>query len=267
MLFIGLGSLLGLYGPYVVPVQIANVVYGAVQGAGILSTFILGLHLSEECRLVRGEGLQRRSIFIKRKKVITFVGVLALGADLCCMPVSIFCYYIVHRMKAMSVTLMVLYTVLQGIAGIFFISRSVTVKQPMLEYLRNVRAIGTVNPQSRRKIGHLFFWLSASAVIMVLASVGMIFGSLFMIRGIRDWSISSWSFAVFYVVFARVLVAVAQVNAIRPVDASAPLKALLSFLFLGPIEWLLNFDAPTFCRWRRTVQPFTTLDNSTHQQV
>jgi len=63
MMLIGLGTLLGLYGPYAVPVQIANAVYGALQGAGILSTFILGLHLSEECRIVKGEGLQRRPNF------------------------------------------------------------------------------------------------------------------------------------------------------------------------------------------------------------
>ena len=267
MMLIGLGTLLGLYGPYAVPVQIANAVYGALQGAGILSTFILGLHLSEECRIVKGEGLQRRPIFEEHRKVITVVSVLTLGADLCCMPTSVFCYYLMHRLKPISVSLMVLYTVFQGIAGCFFISHSVTVKQPMLEYLRNVRAIGTVNSQSRRKIGHLSFWLSASAVIMVLASIGMLFSSIFMIQGIRDWGVSTWSCVVFYVVFARVLVGAAQVNDVRPVDATVTLQTLLVLVLLRPIKWLLNFNAFSYCKWRRSVKPYTTSDNNTQHNI
>ena len=263
MLFIGLGSLLGLYGPYAIPVQVANTVFGCLQGAGILSTFLLGLHLAEECRVVKGVGLERRPIFVKYRNFITVMGVLTLGPDAVTVFLAGFCYYLTHRFKSVVVFLMVFYTVLQGIAGWLFISYAITVEQPMLEYLRNVRVLGTLNSQSRRKIGHLVFWLSASAVIMVLASAGMMISSIFMSRGVRDWGVSAWSFVVFYVAIARVLVAAAQVNAVRPVDATTPLSRLLVAVFVRPIEFLLKCDAFTFCkRPVTTVEPRATTSSA-----
>jgi len=267
MLLMGLGSLLGLYGPYAIPVQIANTAFACLQGAGILSTFLLGLHLAEECRMVKGVGLERRPIFVKYRKIITAVGVFTLGPDAVTIFLAGFCYYLTHRFKSVVVFLMVFYTVLQGIAGCFFISYSITVQQPMLEYLRNVRVLGTLNSQSRRKIGHLVFWLSASAVIMVLASAGMMISSTFMSRGVRDWGVSTWSFVAFYIAFARVLVAAAQVNAIRPVDATTPLSRLLVAVFLRPVECLLRCDAFTLCRKpATTVEPRTTSSISDFHQ-
>lgn len=265
MLLMGLGSLLGLYGPYAIPVQIANMVFGALQGAGILTTFILGLHLAEECRVVKGVGLERRPLFKKNRNLIAAMSVLALGPDLLTVLLSGFCYYLVHRLKSMTVVMMVLYTVLQGTAGCLFISYSITVKQPMLEYLRNVRVLGTLNSLSRRKIGHLVFWLSASAVIMVLASIAMVISSTYMSRGVRNWSGSVWSFVLFYIVFARVLVAAAQVNAVRPVDSTTPLSRLLVATFLRPIEFLLNFKTSNSCRSRTAVEPHASTSNESYE--
>jgi len=267
MLLMGLGSLLGLYGPYAIPVQLANMVFGAMQGAGILSTFILGRHLAEECRVVKGEGLECRPLFKKNRKFITAISVLALGPDILTMFLSSFCYFyfLVHRLKSLTVVMMVLYTVLQGTAGCLFISYSITVKQPMLEYLRNVRVVGTFNSRSRRKIGHLVFWLSASAVIMVFSSLRMIISSTFMSRGVRNWSGSAWSCVVFYIVFARVLVSAAQVNAIRPVDASTPLSRLLVAIFLKPIAFFLKFDTSFFLRRQTAVEPYTSTSSESHE--
>lgn len=130
MLLMGLGSLLGLYGPYAIPVQFANMVFGAMQGAGILTTFLLGLHLAEECRMMKDEGLERRPVFVKNRKVIAATSVLALGPDVLTIILSGLCYYLVHRLKTVTVFMMILYTaVLQGNGGCIFISYSVTVKQ------------------------------------------------------------------------------------------------------------------------------------------
>jgi hypothetical protein len=259
--------LLGLYGPYAIPVQVANTVFGCLQGAGILSTFLLGLHLAEECRVVKGVGLERRPIFVKYRNFITVMGVLTLGPDAVTLFLAGFCYYLTHRLKSVVVFLMILYTVLQGIAGWLFISYAITVEQPMLEYLRNVRVLGTLNSQSRRKIGHLVFWLSASAVIMVLASIAMMISSIFMSRGVRDWGVSSWSFVVFYVAIARVLVAAAQVNAVRPVDATTPLSRLLVAVFVRPIEFMLKWDALTVCKRQSTaVKPHPTYVTSSNSE-
>lgn len=263
MLLMGLGSLLGLYGPYAIPVQIANMVFGAMQGAGILTTFLLGLHLAEECRMMKGVGLERRPIFVKNRKVIAAMGVLALGPDILTIILSGLCYYLVHRLKTVTVFMMILYTVLQGIAGCIFISYSVTVKQPMLEYLRNVRVVGTINSQSRRKIGHLVFWLSASAVIMVLASIAMMISSTYMIRGISDWGESIWPFGVFYVIFARVLVAAAQVHAVRPVDATTLFSRIFTALFSRPIGCLLKVNASSVCTRQTAVTPQAS-DSAAH---
>lgn len=101
----------------------------------------------------------------------------------------------------------------------------------MLEYLRNVRVVGTLNSQSRRKIGHLVFWLSASAVIMVLASVAMMISSTYKIRGISEWGESIWPSGVFNVIFARVLVAAAQVYTVRPVDANTFYSRVITAFF------------------------------------
>jgi hypothetical protein len=266
MLLVGLGSMLGLYGPYAIPVQIANMVFVALQGAGILTTFLLGLHLAEECRLMTGQGLERRSIFQKYTKIIAAMGLLTLGLDILSLSLSVAFYYFVHRFKIIVVCLMSLYTVLQGIAGCFFISYSSGVKQPMLEYLKNVRIAGTNNTRSRRKIGHLVFWLSASAVIMVLASIGMMISLIFMSRGVRNWGIDVWPFAIFYIVLARVLVAAAQVNAVRPVDASTPLSRLLMAFLLKPIEFLLKFDMSWFRKKPATVEHHSTSDSDSHEQ-
>ena len=266
MLLVGLGSLLGLYGPYAIPVHIANMIFVALQGAGILSTFLLGLHLAEECRLVKGEGLERRSIFQKYRTTIAAIAMLSLGLDVVSLVLSVAFYYFVHRFKLIVVCFMSLYTVLQGIAGCLFISYSVAIKQPMLEYLRNARVAGTNNTRSRRKIGHLVFWLSASAVVMVLSSIGMMVSSIFMSRGVRNWGIEVWPFAIFYIVLARVLVAAAQVNAVRPVDATTPLSRLLMAVFLKPMEYLMKVDVLWICKKAATVEHHSSSGSDFHAQ-
>jgi len=102
---------------------------------------------------------------------------------------------------------------------------------------------------------------------MVLASIAMMISSIFMSRGVRDWGVSSWSFVVFYVAFARVLVAAAQVNAVRPVDATTPLSRLLVAVFVRPIEFMLKCDALTVCKRQSTaVKPHPTYVTSSNSE-
>ena len=222
MVLLGSGVALGLYGPYDVPVQVANTMYGALQGAGILTTFVLGLHLSEESRLLQGVGLERRPIFEKYPRVLACVGLATVGPDLSAIALSITCYYFVHRVKSLSVSMMVLYAFLQGGAGLYFIFKTYAVQQPMVEYLKNVRMRGTQNQDSLNKIGRLMFWLTASGVAMILAWGGMLFSSIVMAQGIKDSNIM-WSIAVFYVVFLRIIVSAAQINAVRPAASTSPI--------------------------------------------
>lgn len=254
MLLMGLSSLLGLYGPYAIPTQVANMMYAGFQGAGILTNILLGLHLADACKIVKNEGRERRPIFEEYRNFLTAVSVCTLGADVVAMVLSILCYYLVHRFKIVSLFFVVFYTAMQGAAGLFFISYARTVQQPMLEYLKNAHQIGTKNLQSRRKIGHLVFWLTASAVIMILTSIGMITFSILMSRGLQNSGVDMWPYAVFYIVFARVLVSAAQVHAIRPVEADTLLSLLLKLLLLRPIECFLKIIATTF-RSRASVVP------------
>jgi len=107
MLLMGLGSLLGLNGPYVIPVQLASIVFGAMRGAGILTTVLLGLHLAEECRMMKDERLERRPVFVKNRKVIAAMSVLALGPDVLAIILSGLCYYLVHLLKTVAVFMMI----------------------------------------------------------------------------------------------------------------------------------------------------------------
>jgi len=256
MFLTGVGSLLGLYGPYAIPTQVANMMYAGFQGAGILTNFLLGLHLAEACRIVKNEGLEQRPVFVEHRNLLVVVGIVTLGADLVAMVLSVLCYYLVHRFKILSLFFVFFYTAMQGAAGILFISYSITVQQPMLEYLRNVQSAGTKNLRSRRKIGHLVFWLTASAVIMVLISIGMITFSIFMSRGIHNLGLDMWPYAVFYIIFARILVSAAQVRAIRPVEANTLLSLLLNVLFMRPVGYLSKLSTTAFRR-RATVAPST----------
>jgi len=205
---------------------------------------------------VKNEGLEQRPVFVEHRNLLVVVGIVTLGADLVAMVLSVLCYYLVHRFKILSLFFVFFYTAMQGAAGILFISYSITVQQPMLEYLRNVQSAGTKNLRSRRKIGHLVFWLTASAVIMVLISIGMITFSIFMSRGIHNLGLDMWPYAVFYIIFARILVSAAQVRAIRPVEANTLLSLLLNVLFMRPVGYLSKLSTTAFRR-RATVAPST----------
>lgn len=81
---------------------------------------------------------------------------------------------------------------------------------------------------------------------MVLASVAMMISSTYMIRGISEWGESIWPFGLFYVIFARVLVAV---------DANTFYSRVFTALFSRPFGWLLKLDVPHICRRRTAVVP------------
>ena len=221
MLAFGLAVGLGLYGPYNAPVQVLNMVYGAMQGSGILTTLVLGLHLAEEIKINQANGdLPRQSIFEKDRNVLLTIAILTLGCDLGAALLSYFMYYYVHRFKWFTILLMAVYTVLQGGAGLFFVVKANATQQPLIEYLRHVRTAGTSNSESMRKVGRLVFWLSTSAIFMIAASAGMCYSTIFMVLGLDKKTAMVWPFSVLYVILFRVLISWAQVNAVRPSTAA-----------------------------------------------
>ena len=182
MLLVGLALLLGLYGPYSVPITVVNGCYALLTGSGIFTTFILALHLRQESRAFLVLGQQKSSIFARHKILLALASLFTVVPDLFCFYVSSK-YYTNHQNAWMSAAYAIGYAVLQGCATFYFALYARALQLPLLAYLSHTTAAPM---DSRNKIGRLIFWLSFSAVCMVgsflAASVAvyyiLVFGSV-----------------------------------------------------------------------------------------
>ena len=98
LVVLGVAIISGLYGPYDIPVGLANVAYSGLQGSSGFTTFALALHLREEIRVMENEFmLERREIWKTHPRLLIGVAFVTIGSDFVVMATSLTNYYMAHR--------------------------------------------------------------------------------------------------------------------------------------------------------------------------
>ncbi len=97
MVLFALALAAGLYGPFAVDVRVANIAFNAIEGCGTLTTFILALHLHEECNAVYIHGHQRRPVLRHFRGIIAVAACWTAGGDFISGALSVSSFYLVHR--------------------------------------------------------------------------------------------------------------------------------------------------------------------------
>eukprot|EP00614_Pseudopedinella_elastica_P007751 CAMPEP_0172599460 /NCGR_PEP_ID=MMETSP1068-20121228/19546_1 /TAXON_ID=35684 /ORGANISM="Pseudopedinella elastica, Strain CCMP716" /LENGTH=530 /DNA_ID=CAMNT_0013399715 /DNA_START=398 /DNA_END=1991 /DNA_ORIENTATION=+ len=230
----GIFLALGHYGVYTLPIQVHSAVYTLLTGASLFTTFLVGLHLREENRILFDyeRGLQdRRPILKKYKSLLIGVSIAALVLDLVCVPMLWYFYVLLHA-RWLYFIAVIGYSVFQFVASIFFIFSAWTLIVPLRFYLntslaasRDLSSSSSLEEQrsspAQQKIGRLIFWLGASAGAMLLTCVGLLY-SLVPFRRARQESIGHIEYAatILVVVVPRIFVSYFQVQAMTASESS-----------------------------------------------
>jgi hypothetical protein len=82
MLIFGASLSAGLYGPFLIPVHVLYISFSMFLGSGTFVTFVLGLHLREECLAICSRGHLKRDIFVQFRVLIILVGTTCFFLDL-----------------------------------------------------------------------------------------------------------------------------------------------------------------------------------------
>lgn len=97
MLVFGTALACGLYGPTSIPTRFVYCIYTTCNGCGTFATFVLALHLNEECRNLFVFGHRRRSTVRHFRRTLIAVGSVSVLADVVAAVLSIFYFFLVLR--------------------------------------------------------------------------------------------------------------------------------------------------------------------------